>query len=598
MHTWLTTTLVLSVLLVTSFTCVGLLALWAATSSRHWLLRCAAVLVVLLPFALITAYFAWLVFLLQTCTIVTGVKVWQWFASRGKSNDESAEGVEVPRRLTLRFTIRTLLAMACMVAMLAPIAMPLVEGMRSFGSWGALLVSGVCGGLAVLVGAWLDAFNRKRIARLTASLLLLALACLAASWFDRVFTGFGGLFDEELSKWAWFAVLPLVTVNTWLLLWLWLVGTAVGVDKVDTMHRRSIRQIAALSFFCLLLTVFVLPPAFVLWELSHPLPIPTIHVPDPNGIDDVVAAGEAFTSSPILGGGVEPKSTEELAAEVAKYAADYDRLRLGLGRDIRASIWARNGEIDTQATMLGILDIVQPARQAARGLVAEAELARRQERYGDSAKIAIDTMQLGQAISQEGLLVVSLTGMAIEGMGHVSLYESLPNLASDECRATVAGLAKHQSRCEPFDDVLLRERTVAENMYGYVWHFWTLLQRWTGSDVAEQNARVAHVRTQTVRRLLIAELALRAFQLEHSAPPDRLEQLTPEFLAELPVDPFDPQGHPLRYLRTDDGYVLYSVGADGDDDGGRAQARNEGGGWDLTGGGDLRLDFLLAPENR
>ncbi|MEX2316063.1 MAG: hypothetical protein WD669_02855 [Pirellulales bacterium] len=36
MRDWLTIELVLGVLLVTSFTCVGLLSLWAATSLRHW----------------------------------------------------------------------------------------------------------------------------------------------------------------------------------------------------------------------------------------------------------------------------------------------------------------------------------------------------------------------------------------------------------------------------------------------------------------------------------------------------------------------------------------------------------------------------------
>jgi len=92
------------------------------------------------------------------------------------------------------------------------------------------------------------------------------------------------------------------------------------------------------------------------------------------------------------------------------------------------------------------------------------------------------------------------------------------------------------------------------------------------------------------------ELAVRAFQLERGELPDRLEQLTPELLAELPVDPFDSKGHPLRYLRTDDGYVLYSIGGDGDDDGGRLPARHEGGGWDFTGDGDLRLSFLLASD--
>ena len=41
----------------------------------------------------------------------------------------------------------------------------------------------------------------------------------------------------------------------------------------------------------------------------------------------------------------------------------------------------------------------------------------------------------------------------------------------------------------------------------------------------------------------------------------------PAFLPALPLDPFD--GEPLRYKRMPDGIVIYSVGVDGKDDGGR-----------------------------
>jgi len=35
----------------------------------------------------------------------------------------------------------------------------------------------------------------------------------------------------------------------------------------------------------------------------------------------------------------------------------------------------------------------------------------------------------------------------------------------------------------------------------------------------------------------------------------------------MPDDPFD--GQPLRYHRLDKGYVIYSIGSDGEDNGGR-----------------------------
>jgi len=59
-------------------------------------------------------------------------------------------------------------------------------------------------------------------------------------------------------------------------------------------------------------------------------------------------------------------------------------------------------------------------------------------------------------------------------------------------------------------------------------------------------------------------LALRAYQQKHGRLPEQLEMLVPEFLDAAPQDEFD--GKPLRYDSARK--LLYSVGADGKDDGG------------------------------
>jgi len=46
-----------------------------------------------------------------------------------------------------------------------------------------------------------------------------------------------------------------------------------------------------------------------------------------------------------------------------------------------------------------------------------------------------------------------------------------------------------------------------------------------------------------------------------------LEEVVPEFLPQVPTDPFD--GEPLRYVVADDGYLVYSVGPDATDHGGQ-----------------------------
>ena len=69
------------------------------------------------------------------------------------------------------------------------------------------------------------------------------------------------------------------------------------------------------------------------------------------------------------------------------------------------------------------------------------------------------------------------------------------------------------------------------------------------------------------KRIVIAAIALKRFQLIHGKFPERLSELAPEFVASIPLDPVD--GKPLRYHRNaDDTFLLYSVGEDNIDNGG------------------------------
>jgi len=584
MGNWLPLSLVLGVVLVTSYISMGLLALWAATSRWYWLLRSAVVLAVLSLLLFISAYELWSLLALQACTVVGGNTIWRWCAARRQEGGKAVNAVLAKQRFAIQFSIRALLALTCLIAMLTPTLVLVVRNTEASAElWVATVLGGICGGYAVLIGAWLGTTRRKWPFWLAASLSCVGLASLAA-WFDFWLTL---VFSESLAALVWVVVIPVVAATTWLLLRLWFAG---GTTPAGTVGRT--RRFAARSMFWLLLAALALPPAYVAWELAHPLPVPDLPVPRPNGIDDIVAAGKALDTSPILSAGAEPQSTEELAAEVAKYADDYARLRLGLTRDILATIWAVDGKIDTAAVFsTGPTAANSDAvRHAAQGLMRESQLAQQQKRYGDAARIALDNMHLGQVVTRNGLLIDYLTGVMIERMGDQSLYEVLPQLNADECRDMIAALAGMERRREPIEDVLRRERICSENLFGWFGHFHDLAIRLASTDHRRRMFGVRD-RQQATTRLLIAELALHAYQLEHGALPDQLDQLTPEFLTELPVDPFDRRGRPLRYVRTEDGYVLYSIGRDGEDDGGRPTAPHT----EID--GDPRLDVFFSRDD-
>jgi hypothetical protein len=62
-------------------------------------------------------------------------------------------------------------------------------------------------------------------------------------------------------------------------------------------------------------------------------------------------------------------------------------------------------------------------------------------------------------------------------------------------------------------------------------------------------------------------LAVERYRLAVGRLPARLEELVPQYLAQVPTDPFD--GQPMRYQHHQADYLLYSIAEDGQDNGGR-----------------------------
>lgn len=71
--------------------------------------------------------------------------------------------------------------------------------------------------------------------------------------------------------------------------------------------------------------------------------------------------------------------------------------------------------------------------------------------------------------------------------------------------------------------------------------------------------------TDTARELTVTAIAVKRYQIAHQRYPVRLDELVPDFLHTIPLDPMDRK--PLRYHPAPDGtFLLYSIGEDGVDD--------------------------------
>ncbi len=70
------------------------------------------------------------------------------------------------------------------------------------------------------------------------------------------------------------------------------------------------------------------------------------------------------------------------------------------------------------------------------------------------------------------------------------------------------------------------------------------------------------------RRMAAIALAVHLYAADHGHRPAELADLVPDYLPNLPADPFVADGATFRYRRAAQGDLLYSIGSDGKDDGG------------------------------
>ena len=94
---------------------------------------------------------------------------------------------------------------------------------------------------------------------------------------------------------------------------------------------------------------------------------------------------------------------------------------------------------------------------------------------------------------------------------------------------------------------------------------------------AIQQVNAALSRAVANQHGVTAGIAVMRYRRDHGEYPESLEVLIGEYLEEMPIDQLN--GQPLNYVRTEDSFKIYSVGHDGDDDGGTPIMILEDGGY-------------------
>ena len=141
------------------------------------------------------------------------------------------------------------------------------------------------------------------------------------------------------------------------------------------------------------------------------------------------------------------------------------------------------------------------------------------------------------------------------------------------------------SESETLDAVQQRDHAWSQHVFGWSYTLAHAVCALAGEAFENDLSRIG-VQHQASTRLLQTDLAICAFRLEHNRYPDRLDELVPGLLREIPGDPYCDE--PLVYRREGKEYLLYSTGPNGVDDGGQRVS------WEqyIEGKGDLFLDTL------
>ena len=300
---------------------------------------------------------------------------------------------------------------------------------------------------------------------------------------------------------------------------------------------------------------------------SQPPPRPPL--PSPNGYDDFLKASELVSSS--VGSFID-LDHESLRALVATNAESLRWLRTGLTRPCAMPM-------DSALTNLNQLAAMKKLVQQ---LSAEGRLREMDHRPADAAHSYTDAIRFGNEMSRGGWLVTRLVGIASESIGCRNLAQIVPRLSREDSRRVLSELERVDADRVAWEEILKNEKYFMRWQMRNRFNPLLRILGWWQTRQGIQKAETKHKLIMTHERLLAVELAVRCYQSEQGHPPAHLDEVVTNYLSRVPQDPFT--GRPMVYRVEGTNWLLYSVGPDAEDNGGRPAA--------LSSKGDIRFDSL------
>lgn len=271
-------------------------------------------------------------------------------------------------------------------------------------------------------------------------------------------------------------------------------------------------------------------------------------------------------------------------------------------------------------------------RGLARALKLRGDVLSERGDWGGAMAGYLDAMELGESVPRGSSIIGQLVGIACQAIGRKGAWQAVDHLSASDLRTATARMIALEQRHYSWSDSLQEEKWSGvaglQEVFRRPGGLGSLLSNSSGVQAENRNegsrvmtailvgkstvvkhymqymdALIANAKLPYTAHpadppipsdpinqilcpvfnvgrfkelegvvlqnaLLKTTLALHLYRREHAAYPARLEDLTPRYLDSVPADPFARAGT-LRYRRRGAGYLLYSIGPDGVDNGGR-----------------------------
>src|SRR5271154_1654222 len=273
---------------------------------------------------------------------------------------------------------------------------------------------------------------------------------------------------------------------------------------------------------------FVLFFCFLIFMEAEPLP-PVPPLPNPNGYDDLVKAGEMVSTN---SWNYDKMNLKQLRETTTANAEVLSLARAGLSNKCRVPVQFTQAYIDNHTSDLA------DVRKLAQAFVTEGKLAEKENRFNGAAKSYLDAIHFANESARGGVLIDQMVGTAVEAIGTSHLINLVDQLDAKSCRETAAALEILDSQRQTWDEVVQQENNWSRRTFTGFGYEIARLESRKSLDKALQKSEQKFKASENQTRQLIIDLAARAYELDKGKPPTTIADLVPEYLKTIPQDPF------------------------------------------------------------